>query len=109
MTKFLADEARDFSMRFAKADRLISGYIVLLAATTDHHLRRDAEKNGEALKAMIADILRGNSSQPRPSGLSKAASSSKITPLAVPATRPGGMNNASTLRPVQILARESSS
>ena len=100
LTNFLADEASTFNTRFAEAQRLISAYIDLLAGTTDHQLRRAVEKNGEALQAMIVDILRGNPSQPRSSRLSETASSRKTTPLAVLAPRPAGNNNASTPRSV---------
>ena len=109
LTNFLADEATAFNTRFAEAQRLISGYIDLLAGTTDHQLRRAVENNGEALQAMVVDILRGNPNKLRPSGLTEAASGSKTTQPAVPASRPGGKNSASTPRPVQISARESSS
>ena len=49
MTNFLADEARAFNLRFVEAERIVSGYINLLAGTTNIQLRRAVEKNGEAL------------------------------------------------------------
>lgn len=99
LTNFLADEARAFNTRFAEAQHLISGYIDQLAVTTDHQLHRAVEKNGEALQAMIADILRGIP-QPRSSGPLEAASGSKTIPPAVPASGTGGKNTVSISRPV---------
>ena len=96
LTDSLADEARAFNLRFTEAERLVRGYIDLLASTTEHQLRRAVEKNGEALQAMIAGIMRKNPSRPRSSGLSEVTSGSITTPLPAPSTELEGKDYACT-------------